>query len=123
MIISSDVFSKGKFQSLNKYAKFYKVPYSTLYIIVNTNSEFCGSGKSSNVLTKDEEQLVTGHVMWRESVGCGLTWLGLQKLIQEILIAAKESNSQRVKISVFLFDLTIVEDYRYFGTFWTFSHY
>ena len=29
-------------------------------------------------------------------VGCGLTWLDLQKLIQEILIAANESNSQRV---------------------------
>ena len=35
------------------------------------------------------------HVKWRASVGCGLTWIGLQKLIQEILIGAKLSNPNR----------------------------
>ena len=40
--------------------------------------------------------MVTKHVKWRASVGCGLTWGGLQKLVQEILIAATTSNPDRV---------------------------
>ena len=89
-------FLNGKFKSLNRCAKFYKVPYSTLHNIVHKDVEFCGSGKVSSVLTPEEEQLVIKHIKWRASVGCGLTWTGLQKLIQEILTAAKVSNSERV---------------------------
>ena len=86
----------GKFKSLHKCARFHKVPYSTLYRLVDSNDDFHGSGKSSSVLKPDEEELIINHVKWRASVGCGLTWRGLQKLIQEILIAAKVSNPARL---------------------------
>ena len=67
--------------------KFHTQLYTTL---------FCRSGKVSSVLTPEEEQLVIKHIKWRASVGCGLTWTGLQQLIQEVLTAAKVSNSERV---------------------------
>ena len=89
-------YLRGTFKSLHTCAKFYKVPYSTLYGMVQNDGVYSGSGRKSNVLSSDEELLVTKHVKWRASVGCGLTWSGLQKLVQEILIAATTSNTDRV---------------------------
>ena len=38
-------YLKGKFKSLHTCAKFYKVPYSTLYGMVLKDSQFSGSGR------------------------------------------------------------------------------
>ena len=89
-------YLQGKFKSLLKCARFYKVSYTTLYKLVESNGEFRGSGRHSTVLTPEEEELIVNHVKWRGSVGCGITWKGLQKLIQEILIGAKQSNPDRI---------------------------
>ena len=70
--------------------------HTPLCRLVDSYDDFHGSGKSSSVLKPDEEELIINHVKWRASVGCGLTWRGLQKLIQEILIAAKVSNPARL---------------------------
>ena len=94
--VAKDSYLRGKFKSIQKCANFYKVPYTTLYNILNNNGEFKGSGRSSCVLKLVEEDLVVSHVKWRASVGCGLSWSGLQKLIQEILVSAKLSNPDRV---------------------------
>ena len=93
---AKEKYLQGKFKSLNKCARFYKLPYATLYRMVESNDEFKGSGRFSGVLKPEEEELIINHVKWRASVGCGLTWTGLQKLIQEILIGAKQSNPDRI---------------------------
>ena len=89
-------YIQGKFKSLNKCARFHKVNYSTLYRMFFNNEDFKGAGKKSSVLRQDEEAMIVNHVKWRASVGCGLTWLGLQKLIQEIFIGSKLANPTRV---------------------------
>ena len=94
--IAKKEYLRGRFKTLNKCAKFYKVPYSTLYRLLSDDGQYSGSGRFSHVLLPDEEKLVVDHVKWRASVGCGLNWCGLQQLIREILVGAKRANPERI---------------------------
>ena len=57
---------------------------------------FKGSGQYSIVLTLTEEADLLQHVKWRASIGCGVDWIQLQLLIQEVLLAVTTSNPERV---------------------------
>ena len=91
-------FKEGKFKSLRSCARFYKVAYTTLHRLMTnpTCDEYKGSGKNSKCLTLEEESKIMDHLKWRASTGCGVNYSQLQSLIQEVLLAVKEANPDRV---------------------------
>ena len=57
--------------------KHYNIPYSTLYIGIKNHggTSFQGfSGRSSNIMTREEEQKIIEHVKWKAQIGYGVTW-------------------------------------------------
>ena len=86
-----------KFKSIRKCAQFFDLPKSTLQRLVNSDSsEFKGSGKFSSVLTPEEEKQIIDHVVWRQEVGCGLSFEQLGLLLQEVFLGVKEANPSRL---------------------------
>jgi hypothetical protein len=57
--------------------------------------EFKGKGRRSEVLTSEEEQKSVDHITYRQRIGSGMTYLQLQLLIQEVLVAVTSSNPER----------------------------
>ena len=86
----------GQFKSLRACAKYYNLPFSTLHRLLDSTEDYKGSGRISKCLTKEEEQKVIDHVKWRASTGCGVSPSQLQSLIQEVLLAVKEANPDRI---------------------------
>ena len=90
-------FLAGKFSNLRQAAQHYGVYYGTLYKVLNKNGgEFKGTGQFSQQLSAEEEKKIVAHVKWRQEIGYGLDWQGLQRLIQEILVRVTQSNPDRV---------------------------
>ena len=85
-----------KFININTCANFHKVPYTTLHTLMIGNKSYQGGGRKSLVFTIEEEKEIFKHVKWRAEVSCGLTWMQLQSLVQEPLLALKISNQDRI---------------------------
>ena len=89
-------FLGGKFKSVTKCAEFYKIPRTTLRDLINNGDEYRGSGRKLRCLTPEEEPEIVKHVKMRASIGCGVDWQQLQSLVQEVLLAVKKSNPDRI---------------------------
>ena len=89
-------FLRGKFKSVTKCAEFYEIPRTTLRDLINNGDEYRGSGRKLRCLTPEEEPEIVKHVKMRASIGCGVDWQQLQSLVQEVLLAVKKSNPDRI---------------------------
>ena len=88
-------YQQGKFKSIFEASKHFDLPYSSLHKYLVYGDTFNGKGRKSNVLTAEEEQKIVDHVIYRQKIGCGLTFLQLQLLIQEVLVAVTAANPGR----------------------------
>ena len=86
----------GQFKSLRACARYYNLPFSTLHRLLDSSEDYKGSGRNSKCLTQEEEQKLMDHVRWRASTGCGVSPSQLQSLIQEVLLAVKKANPDRI---------------------------
>ena len=82
-----DEYQQGKFKSIREASKHYNLSYSCLHRYLVHGDEFGGQGRKSQVLTEEEEQKIVDHVIYRQKIGCGMTYYQLQLLIQEVLVA------------------------------------
>ena len=72
----------GKFRSVREYARVHNVAYRTLHKGIVTNAGlFKGSGKFSTILSREEEMLVTEHVLYMEKIGYGLSITSVRLLV------------------------------------------
>ena len=58
-------------------AKYHGIPYSSLYNGIKNHGgeDFHGvGGRSSNILTPEEEQQIVDYVKWKSKIGYGVTW-------------------------------------------------
>ena len=83
--------------SIKKASLFHGVKYTTIFHGINKNeSKFKGfSGRSSLILTPDEEKQIVEHIQWKAEIGYGVTWTMLELLIQEVLLAVTATNPHR----------------------------
>ena len=88
-------FEQGKFPSIFEASKHYGLSYTSLYRYLVNGDTFKGKGRKSNVLTDEEEKKIVDHIIYRQRIGCGMTYLQLQLLIQEVLVAVTSSNPER----------------------------
>ena len=88
-------FQEGKFPSIFQASKHYGLAYTSLYRYLVNGDEFKGKGRRSEVLTNEEEQKIVDHITYRQRIGSGMTYLQLQLLIQEVLVAVTSSNPER----------------------------
>lgn len=92
-------YKAGIFSSLNKAAKEHGVVQSTLYRAIvgekENSEEFPGSGRYSSRLSSSEEKKILDFVVMRQQIGYGLDWAGLQRLVQEVLLALITSDPSR----------------------------
>ena len=87
----------GSFKSIRECSKFYNLFHVTLSRMVKSGAaKYKGSGKFSCVLTSEEEKLIIDHVVWRQEVGCGLSFEQLGLLLQEVFLGLKEANPDRL---------------------------
>ena len=86
----------GQFSSLYACAKTFGVDASILHRgIVETGGLFPGKGRFSNILKKNEEEMVANHVRHMATIGYGVTWPGLRCLLQEVLLSLTAANPSR----------------------------
>ena len=83
---AGEEFLQGKFKSIFEASKHYHLCYSSLYRYQVNGDSFAGRGRKSQVLSVDEEKKIVDHVKYRQKIGCGMTYLQLQLVIQEVLI-------------------------------------
>ena len=76
-------------------AKHFGLSYTSLYRYLVNGDTFRGKGRKSEVLSDEEEQKIVDHIIYRQRIGCGMTYLQLQLLIQEVLVAVTSSNPER----------------------------
>ena len=88
---------EGKFKSVRKCAEKFDISKTSLQrFIKNDASDLQGAGSLSSVFTPAEEKQIFEHVIWKQEIGCGLTFEQLGVLIQEVLLGIKEANSDRM---------------------------
>ena len=93
---SADLLS-GKFHSIREAATKYGISYSTLWAgMIKRGGEFSGSGRFSTRLSPAEEKKIVDHVKYRASIGYGVDWQMLTLLLQEIFLAVKKSDPDRM---------------------------
>ena len=92
---ASDEYLSGKFNSIHEASKHYGLVYSCLHRYLVHGDSFNGKGRKSQVLTAEEEQKIVNHVIYRQQIGCGMTFPQLQLLIQEVLVAVIAANPDR----------------------------
>ena len=88
-------YQQGKFDTIYEASKHYDLSYTSLHRYLVYGDTYTGKGRKSQVLTPEEEQKVVDHVIYRQKIGCGMTYLQLQLLIQEVLVAMVSSNPDR----------------------------
>ena len=88
-------YNQGKFKSIFAASKHFGLSYTCLYRYLVNGDSFAGKGRKSNTLTEEEELKIVNHVIYRQKIGCGMTYLQLQLIIQEVLIAVTTSNPDR----------------------------
>ena len=88
-------YNQGKFKSIFAASKHFGLSYTCLYRYLVNGDTFAGKGRKSCVLTEEEELKIVNHVIYRQKIGCGMTYLQLQLIIQEVLIAVTTSNPDR----------------------------
>ena len=87
----------GKFKSVRKCSAQFGVSRATLQRYLNSGDpDFKGAGKRSSTFTKEEEKKIIDHIVWKQEIGCGLTFEQLGLLVQEVLLGLKEANPDRV---------------------------
>ena len=90
-----DEIQKGMFPSIFAASKHYNLSYGSLYKYLVHGDSYTGKGRKSQVLTPEEEQKIADHVVYRQQIGCGMTFYQLQLLIQEVLVAVIASRPDR----------------------------
>ena len=88
-------YQQGQFKSIFEASKHFRLPYSSLHKYLVFGDSFIGKGRKSQVLTIEEEQKIVAHVIYRQKIGCGMTFLQLQLLVQEVLVAVTAANPAR----------------------------
>ena len=88
-------YQQGKFDSIYAASQHYGLSYTSLHRYLVYGDSYNGKGRKSKVLTAEEEQKIVDHVIYRQKIGCGMTYLQLQLLIQEVLVAVTSSNPER----------------------------
>ena len=95
-------YRAGNFKNLNHAAKAFGVCYTTLHRGVtgglkagSVPEEFRGSGQFSTRLTSTEEMKVKNFVIWKQKIGYGLDWQGLQRFLQEVFVTIVQGNPER----------------------------
>ena len=89
-------FRSGAFPSVRKCAAHFKLSKTTLLRLMNEEKSFLGSGRKSKVFTDDEEDKILKFIVSQQELGCGLSWLQLQLLLQEVMQSLKNSNKERI---------------------------
>ena len=88
-------YQQGKFETIYEASKHYGLSYTSLHRYLVDGDTPSGGGRKSNVLTEEEEQKIVDHVIYRQKIGCGMTYLQLQLVIQEVLVSVISSNPER----------------------------
>ena len=95
-------YRAANFKNLNQAAKAFGVCYRTLHRGVTGGlkagslpEEFRGSGQFSTRLTANEEMKVRNFVIWKQKIGYGLDWQGLQRFLQEVFVTIVEGNPEQ----------------------------
>ena len=88
-------FLSGKSKSIRKAANKFGVAKSALYRYIVTADSYKGQGRKNVVLTEEEERKIVDHILFRKTIGCGMSLYQVQLLIQEVLIAVCSANPDR----------------------------
>ena len=94
-MLACQKYKEGKFSNINEASKHFGLSYTSLYRYLVNGDTFNGKGRRSEVLTDEEEQKIVSLVIYRQKIGCGMTFLQLQMLIQEVLLGVTASNPER----------------------------
>ena len=82
-------------KSIRKAANKFGVAKSALYRYIVTADSYKGQGRKNVVLTEEEERKIVDYILFRKTIGCGMSLYQVQLLIQEVLIAVCSANPDR----------------------------
>ena len=86
--LAINAFKDNQFENFGACAKNFGVCPKALKKMILSGRGYVGTGDGNNkVLTSEEEAKIASYLKWCRQVGFGLTYQGLQSLIQELLVA------------------------------------
>ena len=69
---------------------------STLARLLKEDKPYVGTEKKYSVFTDQEEAKILKFIVYQQEIGCGLSPLQIQLLLQEVMQSLKTSNPDRI---------------------------
>ena len=91
----AEAYHAEKLNNIRQCAEFHGVKYTSLYVgIMKRAGEFKGTGRSSQVLTDQEEKRLNAYVLYQAEIG--ESWKTLQTILQQVLLENKKADAERM---------------------------